>query len=95
MQLPCREEEYSFNRTLDKGIARLKKAATATTETGGKQISGADAFEMWDTYGFPLDLTVVGGFLCLVHVWYTRQQWLSPTGIGHCMLAESELCGTI
>eukprot|EP00891_Asterochloris_glomerata_P009564 jgi/Astpho2/9564/fgenesh1_pm.00146_%23_11_t len=54
-----REEEYSFNRTLDKGIARLKKAATATTETGGKQISGADAFEMWDTYGFPLDLTVL------------------------------------
>ena len=68
----CREEEHSFNRTLDKGIARLKKAAAATTETGGKQISGADAFEMWDTYGFPLDLTVVGlvpdkFFVCVIH----------------------------
>mmetsp|Transcript_23994 Transcript_23994/g.42834 ORF Transcript_23994/g.42834 Transcript_23994/m.42834 type:complete len:1188 (-) Transcript_23994:165-3728(-) len=50
-----REEEASFSRTLVKGIERFKKAAVATPE-GGK-IGGAEAFELWDTFGFPIDLT--------------------------------------
>lgn len=53
------EEEVSFNRTLDKGIARFKKAAAAAKAQGQKDIDSKDAFEMWDTYGFPVDLTQV------------------------------------
>ena len=48
------EEEASFSRTLIKGIERFKKAAAASTD--GK-ISGPDAFLLWDTFGFPVDLT--------------------------------------
>ena len=55
----CSEEEVSFGKTLDKGIARLKKAAAAAKSQNQKHIDSKDAFEMWDTYGFPVDLTQV------------------------------------
>ncbi|CAA2961208.1 alanine--tRNA ligase [Olea europaea subsp. europaea] len=48
------DEEASFGRTLVKGIEKFKKAAQ---EVQGKILSGQDAFDLWDTYGFPLDLT--------------------------------------
>lgn len=48
------EEEASFGKTLLKGIEKFKKAAQ---EVQGKILSGQDAFVLWDTYGFPLDLT--------------------------------------
>lgn len=48
------DEEASFGRTLTKGIEKFKKAAQ---EVQGGILSGQDAFELWDTYGFPLDLT--------------------------------------
>lgn len=48
------EEETVFGRTLTKGIDRFKKSAAAAT--GGK-LSGHDAFVLWDTFGFPVDLT--------------------------------------
>ncbi|MFZ9982203.1 MAG: alanine--tRNA ligase [Cyclobacteriaceae bacterium] len=44
------EEENSFLRTLDKGLKRME---------GLESISGAQAFELYDTYGFPLDLTAL------------------------------------
>ncbi|OVA11024.1 Alanine-tRNA ligase [Macleaya cordata] len=47
-------EETSFGRTLLKGIEKFKKAAQ---DVQGKVLSGQDAFILWDTYGFPLDLT--------------------------------------
>ncbi|KAK9683990.1 hypothetical protein RND81_10G179400 [Saponaria officinalis] len=47
-------EEASFGKTLLKGIEKFKKAAQ---EVKGKTLSGQDAFVLWDTYGFPLDLT--------------------------------------
>ncbi|KAG9457092.1 hypothetical protein H6P81_001600 [Aristolochia fimbriata] len=48
------EEEISFGRTLVKGLERFKKAAE---EVKGNIFSGQDAFVLWDTYGFPIDLT--------------------------------------
>ena len=53
MQL-IREEEESFGRTLDRGIALFEEAA----QRGGGQIQADDAFKLYDTFGFPIDLTV-------------------------------------
>ncbi|KAG2441289.1 hypothetical protein HYH02_009882, partial [Chlamydomonas schloesseri] len=49
-----REEEAAFSRTLIKGIERFKKAAAGAAD--GK-IPGPEAFVLWDTFGFPVDLT--------------------------------------
>ncbi|OHB60271.1 MAG: alanine--tRNA ligase [Planctomycetes bacterium RBG_13_46_10] len=50
-------EEASFGRTLDRGIEIFADAAKRAGQTAGKTISGDDAFQLYDTYGFPLDLT--------------------------------------
>lgn len=51
------EEEKTFLRTLDRGTDRFKQITKELAKTGGKTISGADAFFLYDTMGFPLDLT--------------------------------------
>lgn len=51
-----RDEEASFSKTLVRGIEQFKKFADATK---GGQISGKDAFVLWDTFGFPPDLTAL------------------------------------
>ena len=48
-----REEEEAFLRTLEKGLKRIEDIIAVTNTT----VSGKDAFELYDTYGFPLDLT--------------------------------------
>lgn len=51
-----REEEASFLRTLDQGLQLLDKVVA---ETSGKEVSGAKVFELYDTFGFPKDLTAL------------------------------------
>ena len=50
-----REEEESFLRTLDKGLKKMDEIIRNSTST--KIINGKQAFELYDTYGFPVDLT--------------------------------------
>ena len=52
-----KEEEDSFLRTLDKGIQLLDKAMEQLKAEGKKELDGVQAFRLFDTYGFPLDLT--------------------------------------
>ncbi len=52
-----KEEEESFLRTLSTGINLLNKIIKETKENEYKVVSGKVAFELYDTYGFPLDLT--------------------------------------
>jgi alanyl-tRNA synthetase len=52
-----REEEESFLRTLETGIKLLNRLMDEAQSAGRTGIDGADAFVLYDTYGFPLDLT--------------------------------------
>ncbi len=52
-----KSEEESFGRTLDRGLEIFSAAATATEKNNEKIITGQNAFQLYDTYGFPLDLT--------------------------------------
>ena len=52
-----KEEEDAFLRTLETGIKLLDKVTADTKAAGKSEISGRDAFVLYDTYGFPLDLT--------------------------------------
>ncbi|MBR4387679.1 MAG: alanine--tRNA ligase, partial [Prevotella sp.] len=52
-----KEEEDAFLRTLDKGIALLGSAMDEVKAKGGTTLDGTKAFRLFDTYGFPLDLT--------------------------------------
>ena len=52
-----KEEEDAFLRTLDKGISLLDKAMEELKSNGKKELDGTQAFRLFDTYGFPLDLT--------------------------------------
>ena len=52
-----KEEEDAFLRTLETGIKLLDKVMADAKAAGKNEISGVDAFTLYDTYGFPIDLT--------------------------------------
>ena len=51
------KEEEQFNKTIDQGLGILSDMIASMEEKGEKTLSGEDAFRLYDTYGFPLDLT--------------------------------------
>ncbi|HIT59901.1 MAG TPA: alanine--tRNA ligase [Candidatus Fimousia stercorigallinarum] len=51
------QEEDKFNKTIDQGLSILADMEAELSEKGEKILAGADAFKLYDTYGFPLDLT--------------------------------------
>ncbi|MDD6667186.1 MAG: alanine--tRNA ligase [Lachnospiraceae bacterium] len=51
------KEEEQFNKTIDNGLDLLGKYEEALKEEGKTELSGEDAFRLYDTYGFPVDLT--------------------------------------
>src|SRR5690606_9409929 len=52
-----REEEISFYKTLEIGLKRIDQVCIDTTAAGKKVIDGKVVFELYDTFGFPVDLT--------------------------------------
>ncbi|TMW73948.1 alanine--tRNA ligase [Alteribacter natronophilus] len=52
-----KNEEDRFHETLNEGLAMLNKVMEAAKKEGKTEISGADVFKLYDTYGFPVDLT--------------------------------------
>lgn len=51
------EEELSFFRTLEQGLKRMEQVVSQTKKEGKTEIDGAIVFELYDTFGFPADLT--------------------------------------
>ncbi|PCH43709.1 hypothetical protein WOLCODRAFT_26125 [Wolfiporia cocos MD-104 SS10] len=51
------EEEESFSRTLDRGEKLFDQYASRAKAAGAKELSGKDVWRLYDTYGFPVDLT--------------------------------------
>ena len=51
------EEEVSFAKTLDRGEAMFEKYAQQCKQQDSKKLAGADVWRLYDTYGFPVDLT--------------------------------------
>ena len=51
------QEEEKFSKTIDQGLAILDEMEKKMQEKGQKVLSGDDAFKLYDTYGFPMDLT--------------------------------------
>lgn len=66
-----KEEEDSFLRTLEKGINLLSNAMDELKKAGKTQIDGEQAFRLFDTYGFPLDLTEL---ICREHGFSVDEQ---------------------
>lgn len=51
------KEEENFNRTIDQGLSILDSYRKDLEETGSRTLDGEKAFKLYDTYGFPIDLT--------------------------------------
>ncbi len=51
-------EEQNFNKTIDQGLSILNEMMNHLEQRGEKTLSGEDTFKLYDTYGFPMDLTI-------------------------------------
>ncbi|MCH5253650.1 MAG: alanine--tRNA ligase [Lachnospiraceae bacterium] len=51
------QEENKFNKTIDQGLSILAEMEESMEKEGKKELSGEDTFKLYDTYGFPIDLT--------------------------------------
>ncbi len=51
------QEESKFNKTIDQGLAILADMESVMEKEGQKELAGGEAFKLYDTYGFPIDLT--------------------------------------
>lgn len=58
IETAIKTEEIGFHRTLKKGLGHFHKVLERTRDEGKNVISGEEAFDLYGTYGFPLDLTV-------------------------------------
>src|SRR5437764_12527240 len=56
VKLLVKSEEESFGKTLERGLVLFESAAAKVEKSGSKTIDGAQAFELYATYGFPQDL---------------------------------------
>ena len=52
------QEEDKFSKTIDQGLSILNEMEENLNKEGKKVLAGADAFKLYDTYGFPVDLTI-------------------------------------
>jgi alanyl-tRNA synthetase len=59
IELVIKSEEEQFDRTLENGIARFAEIVAKMSSGSGKTIPGAEVFKLYDTYGFPADLTEI------------------------------------
>lgn len=57
--MTLRDEEERFFRTIDRGMGRIHSMMNLHDQAGSKVITGAEAFELYDTFGFPFDLTEI------------------------------------
>ena len=76
------QEEDKFDKTIDKGLAILNEMEEAMAAKGITELSGEDAFKLYDTYGFPMDLTAE----ILEEKGYT----IDNAGFGVCMQEQKD-----
>ncbi|MFC1490247.1 alanine--tRNA ligase [Candidatus Latescibacterota bacterium] len=57
ISMVVKSEEERFLKTLDQGVDLFDRLVGEISEKGGREIEGGDAFKLYDTFGFPIDLT--------------------------------------
>lgn len=76
------QEEDKFDKTIDQGLAILSELEENMAKEGRKVLSGKEAFKLYDTYGFPLDLTE--------EILYEKGLLLDEEGFQACMKEQKE-----
>ena len=76
------EEENKFNKTIDQGLSILSDMMDKMNAEGKKVLSGEDSFKLYDTYGFPLDLTA--------EILEEKGMSLDEAGFNACMTEQRE-----